>query len=197
MPGRTTSRVAAATFTLLLVAISASAASASSPVRFGAKLTTNTQPSNSSPAWDCEPNAGQSCTRVMTEAYGRGTPKAPKDGTIVKIRLIAGEAGSLTVFIAKVKDDIKAKVVRKGPTLHFNGQPEDGLDYTIEKFPVNIHVNKGEVLAFKSTTTSVLRCNGGGNHQLIFQPRLVVGDPYQQADETDGCYMLIEAQYAP
>ncbi len=47
MPGRTMSRVAAATFTVLLVAVSASSASASSPVRFGAKLTTNTQPSNS------------------------------------------------------------------------------------------------------------------------------------------------------
>ena len=47
MPGRTMSRVAAATFTVLLVALSASSASASSPVRFGAKLTTNTQPSNS------------------------------------------------------------------------------------------------------------------------------------------------------
>ncbi len=116
MRGRTMSRVAAATFTILLVAVSASSVSAASPVRFGAKLTSNTQPSNASPAKPCEPSASHSCTRVMSQAYGRNTPKAPKDGTIAKIRLIAGESGSLTVYIAKIKDGTKAKVVRKGPT---------------------------------------------------------------------------------
>ena len=67
--------------------------------------------------------------------------------------------------------------------------------YKVETFNVTIPVNKGEVLAFRSTTTSVLRCNSGGNHQLLFQPILEVGQGYQQADDTDGCYMLIEAQY--
>ena len=194
MPGRTMSRVAAATFTVLLLAVSASAASASSPVRFGAKLTTNTQPSNSVPADQC-PIHGQSCTRVMSQAYGRTSPKAPKDGTIAKIRLIAGESGSLTVYIAKIKDGTKAKVVRKGPTIHYTGQPDNISGYKIESFNVSLHVNKGEVLAFKSSSTSVLRCDSGGNRQLIFQPKLDVGDPYQQADDTDGCFMLIEAQY--
>ncbi len=195
MRGRTMSRVAAATFTVLLVAISASSVSAASPVRFGAKLTSNTQPSNSSPAHDCEPTAGDPCTRVMTQALGRNTPKAPKDGTIGKIRLIAGDAGSIRVYIAKIKDGTQAKVVRKGPKLSFSGQPDNMNGYKVESFSVNIPVHQGEVLAFRSTTTSVLRCNSGGNHQLLFQPVLAVGGSYQQADDTDGCYMLIEAQY--
>ena len=195
MRGRTMSRVATATFTVLLVAISASSISASSPVRFGAKLTTNTQPSNSSPAHDCEPTEGQSCTRVMTKAYGRTSAKAPKDGTIGKIRLIAGDAGSLRVYMAKVKDGTKAKVVYQGPKLDFDGQPNNAVDYKIETFNVTIPVKAGQVLAFKSTTTSVLRCDSGGTRQLILQPYLQVGQSYQQADDTDGCFMLIEAQY--
>ena len=128
MRGRTMSRVAAATFTILLVAVSASAVSAASPVRFGAKLTTNTQPSNSSPAHDCEPTAGQSCTRVMTQAYGRNSAKAPKDGTIGKIRLIAGDAGSLRVYIAKVKDGTKAKVVLQGSQARLQRAAEQHLE---------------------------------------------------------------------
>jgi len=195
MSGHKLSRVAAATFTILLVAVSASAASASSPVRFGAKLTSNVQPSNSVPADDCEPTAGQSCTRVMTQALGRETPRAPKDGTIAKIRLIAGESGRLTVYIAKIKDGTTAKVMRKGPVIDFDGQPDNISNYKVETFSVSIPVKKGEVLAFKSTTTSVLRCNSGGNKHLIFQPSLQVGQGFQEADETDGCSMLIEAQY--
>lgn len=134
MRGRTMSRVATATLTILLVAVSASSVSASNPVRFGAKLTTNTQPSNSSPAHDCEPNEGLACTRVMVQAYGRNTPKAPEDGIIGKIRLIAGDAGSIRVYIAKIKDGTKAKVVRKGPKLTFAGQPNNISDYKIESF---------------------------------------------------------------
>lgn len=60
---------------------------------------------------------------------------------------------------------------------------------------MNIPVHKDEVLAFRSTTTSVLRCDSGGTRQLLFQPVLSVGQPYQQADDRDGCFMLIEAQY--
>ncbi len=195
MPGRTMSRVAAATFTVLLLAVSASAASASSPVRFGAKLTSNTQPSNSSPAHDCEPTAGKACTRVMTQAYGRTTAKAPKDGIISKIRLISYDGGSLRILVAKIRDGNEAKVVRTGPRLDYAGQLVDAPNYAIETFNVSIPVKKGEVLAFKSTTTGVLRCDSGGTRQLIFQPYLQVGQSYQQADDTDGCFMLIEAQY--
>ena len=39
------------------------------------------------------------------------------------------------------------------------------------------------------------RKRSGGTRQLIFQPYLQVGQSYQQADDTDGCFMLIEAQY--
>ena len=34
-----------------------------------------------------------------------------------------------------------------------------------------------------------------GAWQLLVQPALSVGQGYQQADTTDGCFMPIEAQY--
>ena len=74
------------------------------PVRFGAKLTTDTQPQ---PAlWCDEPNEDPphpTCTWVMNEAYGRpsGGHKAPKAGTIGKVRLMSCEPGSLKVQVAR------------------------------------------------------------------------------------------------
>lgn len=201
MRGRKMSGLVTASLTLLLVALQVSTASAA-PVRFGAKLTTNTQPSNSVPSHECDPDPGASCTRVMMQALNRsGGQKAPKTGTIHKIRLIAGEAGSLRIYIAQVKVDStnlansKAKVVVKGPKLTFQGQPDNFNGYKIETFNVNIPVVKGQYLAIKTNSTSVLRCNSGGTAQLEFQPALTVGAPYRTADDNDGCFMLVEAQY--
>jgi hypothetical protein len=42
----------------------------------------------------------------------------------------------------------------------------------------------------------MLRCSSGGTNQLLFQPPLPVGGPFEKADDDDGCWLLLEAIYA-
>lgn len=166
---------------------------------FGAKLNKNTQPSNSLPAHKCnETGKAQKCTRVSVDAlYNLGGAKAHKDGTIRKIKLIAGGPGSFKLQLAKAKpNQEKAKVVRSGPQIRYEGQgPVWNEPYKIETFPVNLKVYKGEYLAIKAKKTSMLRCNSGSTRQLLFQPPLAVGGPFMSADDTDGCHLLLKAVY--
>jgi hypothetical protein len=68
---------------------------------------------------------------------------------------------------------------------------------TIQSFNVSIKVKKGEVLGFRSKSTSALRCDSGSTHQILFQPPLVVGAAPVSSGSTDDCTMLIEAQMTP
>ncbi len=96
---------------------------------------------------------------VENEAYGRpdGVERAPKSGTIKKIRLIAGGPGSFKLQIAKVKQldaasTDKAQVVRNGPTISYPGQTEANCEddrYKVESFTVNVPVQKGQYLALR------------------------------------------------
>lgn len=180
-------------------------ATSSAGVSFGAKLTSDTQPSNASQAHPCvqdeEDNPTTSCTRVLMDAYGRpDQPRAPKSGRINRIKLIAGEAGTMRLQIVKAnKQTQQAKLVRNGPVINYQGQPVLGEDdvqdtYNVEKFKVNVKVKKGQYLAIQSTETSMLRCSSGGPNQLIFTGPLTLGSPFRTADETDGCWLLLEAR---
>jgi hypothetical protein len=166
---------------------------------FGAKLNNTIQPSNSLPAHKCDVSQpAQNCTRVLMDAYNNaGHEKAPKDGEISKVKLIAGGEGHFRLQIAKAKPgQEKAKIVRQGPRIDYEGQDPAWNDpYEVEKFNVHVPVHKGEYLAIKARKTSMLRCSSGGANQLLFQPPLSVGTPFEKADETDGCWLLLEAVY--
>jgi hypothetical protein len=56
-----------------------------------------------------------------------------------------------------------------------------------------VPVKKGQSLAIRSSETSMLRCSSGGPNQLIFSPPLSLGNPFQPATDTDGCWLLLEA----
>jgi len=181
--------------TALVVAAVPAQSMAATP--FGAKLTPDVQPSNAGTAHPC-PIEGQACTRVLMDAYGRpDQPAAPRKGTIKRIKLIAGEAGSFKLQLARVgAASQQAKIVRNGPTIDYEGQPqieEDPETYRVESFRVNLKVGKGERLAIRSKATSTLRCSSGGPNQLIFQPPLSLGNPFTTASDTDGCWLLLEA----
>jgi len=186
----------------LMLAIPAASDAATS---FGAKLTPDIQPSNAETAHPCDPNAdeaGEPCTRVLMDAYGRpDQPNAPKSGKIKRIKLIAGEAGTFRLQIVKANPATQqAKLVRNGPVINYQGQPVLGEEddpaesYNVEKFKVNVKVKKGQYLAIESTETSTMRCSSGGPNQLIFSGPLQLGSPFRSADETDGCWLLIEAR---
>ena len=140
---------------LMLTAIAPLTTSAAG-TRFGAKLTKTTQ-ADPFPNWCRDSNHSTKCTWVAVEAFENGDKyKAPRDGTISKVRLISCVAGSFTVQVARAKpSEDKAKIVRSGPTINYakDNQSEcggeDGDNYKIQSFSVNFHVNKGDFIAAK------------------------------------------------
>ncbi len=179
-------------------------ANAGAATKFGAKLDPTVQPSNSLPRHPCtHQDPGRSCTMVENEAYYRpdGGERAPKNGTIRRIRLVAGGPGSFRLQIAKVKrstlnDTNKAKVLRNGPVIHYQGQSQQNWDsdhYNVESFKVNVPVHKGEYLAMRTKYTSMVRCSSGGDNTLIYQAPLLAGGGFTPAKSTDGCWTLMEA----
>jgi hypothetical protein len=166
--------------------------------KFGAELNPTVQPSNSVPSHPCEPVAGQACTRVSMEAYGRpdGGERAKRNGVIKRIRVIAGEGGSFRPLLARANPNTqRAKLSRYGPKIDYEGQDQANWDsdhYKVEAFKVHIPVRRGEHLGALGRYTSMVRCSSGGPNQLLFQPRLLKS-PVQEADDTDGCWLLMEA----
>ena len=207
---RTTQKIARragliAAFACLALAIVPAAGVAKAPVRFGAKLNPTVQPSNSLPGLTCNgpetPLVG--CTMILNEAYGRpdGGELAPRNGTIKKIRLIAGGPGSIRLQIEKVNratlfGSREARAVWYGPQIHYQGQTEANFEddsYRVESFPVDIPIKKGQQLGLRGQITSMIRCSSGGDNTLIYAPPLFLGGPFTAATNTDGCWLLMEA----
>jgi len=183
--------LAAVLATLMLVSVSPLASAA--PVRFGARLDNQTQPDGG--AQSCS-NTSTTCTWVQVEAYQRADGlKAPKNGTIKRIRVIAGEKGGrFRPVLARIRNGgDQAKVVRRGPLLTYDGQPDLDPPYQVQVFNVSMTVNKGDVLGIEALRTSLLRCSGANLPQ--FQPALLAGGGFRNATGDTGCYLLIEAQY--
>ena len=162
---------------------------------FGSHLKDGIQPSNASTAHKCDPHPGDQCTRILLEGYSDGagvpSPTAQKDGTITKLRLIAGEAGSFRFLLGDAKpNQEKARVTYRGPRLSYNGS---GNQYKVRTINVNVPVHEGDYLGIEAKKTSMLRCSSGGPNQLLFQPPLMPGGSFQNADATDGCWLLLEA----
>jgi hypothetical protein len=177
---------------------------AAAPVQFGAKLSSMTDPANSTPARPCDEMApGRACTIVENEARERpdSLVTAPRSGTIKQIRLVAGGPGAFRLQIAQVKRSTlfgsnQAKVVANGPTIHYTGpdqaDAEEGI-YKVESFKVSVPVKKGQYLAIKARSTSALYCAGGGDNILTYQPSLMPGGGFRPATSDDGCDLLLGA----
>jgi hypothetical protein len=194
-----------AVFACLALAVVPATGMAKAPVRFGSALNPTVQPSNSLPGLTCNgpetPLVG--CTMILNEAYGRpdGGELAPRNGTIKKIRLIAGGPGSIRLQIEKVNratlfGSNEARAVWYGPQIHYQGQTEANFEddsYRVESFPVDIPIKKGQQLGLRGQITSMIRCSSGGDNTLIYTPPLFLGGPFTAATNTDGCWLLMEA----
>lgn len=190
----------AAALASLALALVPAAGGASAPVKFGAKLNSRVQPSNSLPGLSCNgpETALESCTMVLNEAYGRpdGGELAPKTGTIKKIRLIAGGPGSFRLMAVKHINGTESIAKRYGQRISYSGQVESAEeegDYRVESFPVEMKIKKGEQLALRGSITSMIRCSSGGDNTLIYTPPLFLGGYFTPATNTDGCWLLMEA----
>ena len=182
----------------LLIATQASGGAASNPVRFGNTLkNSNGSVIQPTPTRKCDttgPNEGDPCTMVSVITSNFGNERAPKDGTIVKVRVVALHPGSFTLYFAKAHPNTQqAQVVKKGPSISYTG--DDSSPYTIEITNVSVSVKKGWYIAVKASDFNTVSCTSGSPAQLEFQPPLVVGDPNATANDTNGCKLLVELQY--
>jgi len=174
------------------------------PTRFGAKLTTDTQPQ---PAlWCDEPNdtaPHPTCTWVMNEALGRAPNghKAPRNGTIGKVRLMSCDPGKLRVQVARqVPGTDDYRVVNNGPVIRYQGDPQgcgedDDFVYRVESFAVNFSVRKGDRIAISAKRTGTLRCGSGGPNTWLLEPPLAAGGSARTPSDEQGCLLLVEWQY--
>jgi hypothetical protein len=173
------------------------------PVRFGAKLTPDTQPQ---PAlWCDEPNdvaPHADCTWILNVAHqNNGGQKAPKAGTIGRVRLMSCEPGKFRVQVARqVPGTSKYRVVKNGPVISYQGDPQgcgdqDDFVYKVESFATGFTVSKGDRIAIKAKRTGTLRCGSGGPNTLLFAPPLVAGGAAKKQTDTQGCLLLVEWQY--
>ncbi len=184
-----------------MVALPAIPASAGTPVRFGAKLDRFTQPT---PAERCDQHGSipdsSSCTWVVKVAYQNvDRTRAPKNGTIRRVRLISCVAGTFTVQVARKQSGTQRfKVVKSPKTISYVADNraecggEDGDDYRIQSFSVNFTVKQGDYIAVKARRVGFMRNSSSGDTYLFESP---LGSSYRSRDTSTG-NMLIQFQYA-
>lgn len=181
---------------------------ASAQTTFGARLTVKTQPSNAGKGIYCNITASHpTCSYVLAQAYQCefGSCKkghlAPKTGTLSSVSLIACYPGSFVLQIAHVDSATQEVQVKStGPLINYAGDSRHcrAQKFDIETFPVSVAVKKNDYLAVApvSPRLGFVRCSGGSNNTLLFTPPLPDGGPLRAKDGGDGCFMLLEAQYA-
>jgi hypothetical protein len=183
---------------------SGSAATAATPTFFGAKLTTQSQPSNAENGQSCDENAGiphgATCTWVAITAFENGSHfTAPSTGTIKQVKLVSCVAGKFQLELARADPNaFKAKIVAKGPEITYKGQSPcgggSGDHYVVQSFRVKLRVTKGDYVAIVAKSAGTLSCSGGDGF-LLYAPPLRVGGPAKKSDSGASCDLLVQLSY--
>jgi hypothetical protein len=145
----------------------------------------------------------EKCDRIAVRYQDTGAIQnniiAPQNGTIDKLKLVALHKGAFKFELGDVKQlngsDGQGKIVDHGPKIEHKSSII-GPDYKIQTFNVDIPVHKGDYLAIKSRKTSLLKCQSGSTEQLLFQPTLPVGGPFESnLGHRSNCTLLLQAVY--
>ena len=203
--------IAAAAAAIAVAAGSMTAAKADSqtsmmttPTFFGAKLTTQSQPSNAENGQSCGENGGiphgATCTWVAISAFENGSHfTAPTTGTVKHVKLVSCVAGKFRLQLARaIPHAREAKIVANGPEITYKAQTPcggaNGDHYVVQSFRVNLHVAKGEFIAIKAQSAGTLSCSGGDGF-LLYAPPLPVGGPLKKSHSGASCDLLVQLSY--
>jgi hypothetical protein len=177
---------------------------ASTPTFFGARLTTQSQPSNAENGQSCDENGGiphgSTCTWVAITAFENGSDfKAPRTGTVKHVKLVSCVKGKFRLQLARAYPSArKAKIVVNGPEITYAGQSPcggaSGNQYVVQRFRVNLRVAKGDYIAIKARSTGTLSCSGGDGF-LLYAPPLRVGGPLKKSHSGASCDLLVQLSY--
>jgi hypothetical protein len=187
-----------------LTASSGSAATSATPTFFGAKLTSQTEPSNAENGQSCSQNGGiphgANCTWVAISAFENGSNwNAPRTGTIKHVKLVSCKAGKFRLQLAKaLPKQRKAQILANGPEITYKGQtPCGGMNgdhFIVQTFKVNLHVKMGDFIAIQAKSTGTLSCSGGDGF-LLYAPPLPVGGKLKKAKSGASCDLLVQLSY--
>ena len=101
------------------------------------------------------------------------------------MNLISCIAGSFTLQLAHAQPSKhKAQIVADGPVINYPGQVGCGHKFTIESFPVSLHVDAGDYIAIVAASTGALSCSGGSG-VMLFAPPLATGPAQDQGHGPD------------
>ena len=192
---------------LILVGLTGSAgsaATATTPAFFGARLTSQSQPSNAENGQSCDENGGiphgSACTWVAITAFENGSHfTAPRTGTIRHVKLVSCVRGKFRLQLARASRSARtAKIVASGPEISYAGQSPcggaSGDHYVVQSFRVRLHVAKGDYIAIKAASTGTLSCSGGDGF-LLYAPPLRVGGPLRKSHSGASCDLLVQLSY--
>ena len=188
---------------VILSAQAATVAVAATPVTFGAALDYTSQPANAEGGRRCsdEISSAESCTWVSTVAYHNGShAKAPKTGTIGRLKLVSCIAGSFIVQMATPASGHRARVLRNGPTINYKADPkavcggENGDEYIVQSFAVNFSVTQGDEIGIYASNVGPLYCSGGSGVDL-FSPPLGSSSAFRTRTDSTSCNLMIQAVY--
>jgi hypothetical protein len=187
-----------------LTTSSGSAATATPPTWFGARLTSQSQPSNAQNGQSCDESAGiahgSTCTWVAITAFENFSNfRAPKTGTVKHVKLVSCVKGKFRLQLAKASPSAdKARIVANGPEITYRGQSPcggaSGEHYIVQSFRVNLHVAKGDFIAIKAASTGTLSCSGGDGF-LLYAPPLRVGGSLKKSHSGASCDLLVQLSY--
>jgi hypothetical protein len=187
-----------------LTVSSGTAATVRTPTFFGAKLTTQSEPSNAENGQSCDENGGiphgSTCTWVAISAFENGSHfTAPRTGTVKHVKLVSCKAGKFRLQLARANPSTrKAKIVANGPEITYHGQSPcggaSGDHFVVQSFRVRLHVAKGDYIAIKTRSTGTLSCSGGDGF-LLYAPPLPVGGPLKKSHSGASCDLLVQLSY--
>jgi hypothetical protein len=168
--------------------------------KFGAKLTAGTFPSNAYPGTWCdhEIDGGSdtyACTWILLTAFNGGSPTAPQNGFINKVKIVNGQGGSFKVVTARKNGSGQFKVVSASAKVTYSTDQCDP-DCSVHTYNITpLQVATGDYIGIKTKKTSTLRCDSGGNKIALFTPPLPVSGGYTTPTDYSGCYLLLTAVY--
>jgi hypothetical protein len=181
-----------------------SAAPAAAPTFFGARLTSQSQPSNAENGQSCDENGGiphgSTCTWVAITAFENGSHfTAPRTGTVRHVKLVSCVRGRFRLQLAQASPSTRrARIVANGPLITYGGQRPcggtSGDHYVVQSFRVTLHVVKGDYIAIKAASTGTLSCSGGDGF-LLYAPPLPVGGPLKKSHSGASCDLLVQLSY--
>jgi hypothetical protein len=187
-----------------LTVAATTAATATTPTFFGARLTTQSQPSNAQNGQSCDESAGiphgSWCTWVAISAFENGSHfTAPRTGTVRHVKLVSCVKGKFRLLLAQANPSTrKARVIVKGPEINYAGQNPcggtSGEHYVVQSFKVSLRVAKGDYIAIESRRAGTLSCSGGDGF-LLYGPPLPVGGPLKKSHAGASCDLLVQLSY--